>query len=187
MNSLQQKLTDLEEISQENKRMGKLLQFKYKTRFSTVAARVIGKDSSNWASAVVVDKGKKDKIRTGAAVIIDLGLVGKVFEVGASTSKVILVTDTNLNVPALVQRSREEGMISGTILGRCKMRYLSLDSDVEIGDKIVTSGLGGNFSKGILIGEVSEIKDDASGLMKLCLVNPSVALLKIEEVLIEIK
>ena len=153
----------------------------------TVVARVIARDSSNWVSAVVIDKGKKDKIQADMPVITESGLVGKVSEVGVSTSKIILISDPNLNIPSLIQRSREEGIISGTILGACKMRYISLDSDVKIGDKVITSGLGNVFPKGVLIGELSEIKDDPSGLMKLCLVDPSVNLLKIEEVLVIIK
>ena len=153
----------------------------------TVVARVIARDSSNWVSAVVIDKGKKDKIQADMPVITESGLVGKVSEVGVSTSKIILISDPNLNIPSLIQRSREEGIISGTILGACKMRYISLDSDVKIGDKVITSGLGNVFPKGVLIGELSEIKDDPSGLMKLCLVDSSVNLLKIEEVLVIIK
>ena len=184
---LRQEIINSEEISQENKRLKKLLSFKYKTSFVTVVARVIARDSSNWVSAVVIDKGKKDKIQADMPVITESGLVGKVSEVGVSTSKIILISDPNLNIPSLIQRSREEGIISGTILGACKMRYISLDSDVKIGDKVITSGLGNVFPKGVLIGELSEIKDDPSGLMKLCLVDPSVNLLKIEEVLVIIK
>jgi len=182
--TLRHGIIELEEISQENKRLKKLLSFKYKTSFSVIPARVIAKDSSNWASAIIIDKGRKDKIRPDMSVINELGLVGKISEVGISTSKVILISDLDLNIPCLLQRSREEGLLTGTILGSCKMRYLSLDSDIKIGDKVITSGLGSIFPKGILIGEVSKIRDDSSGLMKLCLVNPSVDLSKIEEVLI---
>jgi len=187
IDSLKQEVINLKEISRENKRLKKLLLFKYKASFLTVATRVIARDSSNWTSSIIIDKGNNDKIKIGMPVITELGLVGKVSEVGTSTSKITLINDPNLNIPSLIQRSREEGIISGTILGACRMRYLSLDSDVEVGDKIITSGLGDVFPKGILIGEVSEIRDDSSGLMKLSLVRPAVDLSKLEEVLVIIK
>ena len=187
IDALKQKNVKLEEASRENLRLKKLLSFKNKTPFLTVAARVIGRDPSNWASAIIIDKGKKDKIQCNMPVITELGLVGKISEVGARTSKVILINDPNLSIPALIQRSREEGIISGTILEACKMRYLALGSDLEIADKVITSGLSSIFPKGIMIGEIAQIKNDPSGLMKLCLIDPSVSLSRVEEVLVIIK
>jgi rod shape-determining protein MreC len=184
---LQQGLVSLEELRLENERLKKLLSFRRQSRFKTVAAAVIARDPSNWVPSVIIDKGKKQGIDKDMAVITELGLVGKVVEVGSTTSKVILINDPDLNVPAMTQRSREIGVISGTILGSCRMRYISLDADLEIGDKIITAGLSQMFPKGIFIGEVVEIRTDPSGLMKLCLVKPAVNLSKIEEVLVILK
>jgi len=187
VDSLRRRITNQEEIFQENERLKKILSFKNKSSFSLIAASVIARDPSNWDSAAVIDKGKIDGVRENMAVITELGLVGQVFEVGQNTSKIILLSDPNFNVAALLQRTREEGMISGTITGACRMRYLSLNSDVKTGDIVVTSGLSQEFPKGILIGAVTDSEDDTSGLSKNCLIQPAVNLSKLEEVLLVIQ
>lgn len=168
----------------ENERLRKLLSFKERSQFDTVAASVISRDPNNWSGGVVIDKGRRHKIRLGNVVINDFGLVGKVIEVSGDTSKIMLINDPNSSVAAVVQRSKEEGLISGTLLGGLVMRYLNKDSDIVVSDVVLTSGLTVNYPPAIIIGEVKSIEEEQGGLNKYCLVVPVVDLAKLEEVLV---
>jgi len=176
-----------DELSKENERLKKILSFKQKTSFSTIAARVVGRDSSNWISALIIDKGKKDGLEKDMPVINEVGLLGKIVEVGNSTSKMLLINDPDLKVAGLIQESREEGIVSGTLNGKCKMYFLALTSEVAINNIVVTSGLGGVFPKGLLIGKVIDVYEDPSGLTKDCLIEPATKLSRLEEVLVILK
>lgn len=176
------KLVQDEELLKENQRLRKLLSFKKSSNLSLVAASVIARDPSNWSSSIIIDRGKKDLIKEGQIVITPLGLVGRVLEVGRTTSKVILVNDANFSIAALVQRNREEGILKGTLSGRCQVSFLSSQSDIRLGDLAVTSGLGGNSPKGILIGHIIELEGE--GLYRRCYLKPSVRLSTLEEVLV---
>lgn len=181
---LRQKLSEYEEVFRENERLNKLLSFKSNLTFSTKAAQVIGRDLSNWIAALIIDKGKKDGLDIGMPVISDISLVGKVIEVSKTTSRVLLINDPNFKVAALIQDSRDEGIVSGSLGGSCKMYFLSLDSEVKINDIVVTSGLGGVFPKGLLIGRVVDVDLDSTGLMKNCSIKPATNLSRLEEVLV---
>ncbi|MFC1704144.1 rod shape-determining protein MreC [Candidatus Omnitrophota bacterium] len=181
---LQSQIVSFEEALKENKRLKKLLSFKNQASFQTVAASVIGRDPSNWNSNLLLDSGKNNGISKDAIVIAEGGLVGKIVEVGNSTSRVLLINDTNLNVAAVIQRNRDEGIVSGTLGRQCRMSYLSPSSDVQSGDFVITSGLGGVFPKGILIGKVLDVFEDSSRLMRSCTIEPSVNLFRLEEVLV---
>lgn len=182
--SLKNKLVELEELRQENDRLKKLLNFKREAAASLVVAKIVSRDPSNWSSSVIIDKGSNYGIQENMCVVTELGLVGKVAEVGDSTSKIILINDPNSGVAALVQRSREQGIVSGTITGQLRFHFLPLNSDVKVSDMVITSGLGGIYPKGLIVGKVTEIGEEADGLSKSCLVKPAVRLSGIEEVLI---
>ncbi len=184
IDALKRRLVSQEEALQENERLKRLLSFKNQSAFSLIAAKVIAKEPSNWESAVIIDKGKKDGVSENMAVITELGLAGRVFEVANNSSKVILINDPNFGVAALLQRSREEGIVSGSINGSCRMKYLYPNSDVKIGDVVITSGLSQEFPKGILIGSVADTEGDASGLSKNCVISPAVNISRLEEVLL---
>jgi rod shape-determining protein MreC len=113
-----------------------------------------------------------------------LGLVGRVNEVTALTSKVTLINDPNISVSAMLQRSRQEGLVSGTLGNYLIMRYLPEDVDAKVGDIVVTSGLNELYPKGVLIGTVAEINKEFSGLSRYAIVRPAVTLSGVEELLI---
>ncbi|MDD5155702.1 MAG: rod shape-determining protein MreC [Candidatus Omnitrophica bacterium] len=181
---LRYKVNSLSELYLENKRLSSLLALKQKSTFKVTAARVIGRSPDSWSSAVVIDKGSANGIREGAVVINYLGLVGKVAEASGSTAKVILISDPNLSISAMVQRSRQEGLISGTLGSSLIMKYLPKDADIKVNDIILTSGLTDNFPKGLIIGMVTEVGDEFSGLSRYAIVKPGVNLSNIEEVLV---
>lgn len=174
----------INELRQENERLKKLLSFREQSQFTTVAAKVIARDPNNWSRGIVIDKGFKQGIRPEDVVISESGLVGRVTETTGSISKIILINDPDSSTAAIIQRTREEGLVSGTLLGVVAMRYLEKNSDVSIGDIAVTSGVTKNYPASILIGKVEQVENDAQGLGKYCVIAPEVDLKRIEEVLV---
>lgn len=173
-----------EEVLSENNRLKTLLDFKKKLSYVTVACRVIGRDPSNWANTIIVDKGIRDGIKIDSPVLYVDGLVGRVIELGESISKVILITDFNSRVVALVERTRQVGVVYGMNKNICKLKYIPLDSDIKVGDKIVSSGLGGVYPKGLLVGEVISVGKESDRLSLYAIVRPSQYLDKLEEVFV---
>lgn len=187
VNVLKARLVGLEEVVQENARLENLLKFKRQLVYSSVVANVIGRDPSYWNSTMIIDKGSVDGVRQGMPVVNALGVVGKIAEVGQDSSKVVLLTDPQFSVAALVQEPRESGLVSGTLQGVCRMKYIRANTKIRVGNKVITSKLSSSFPEGLLIGEIISI-DDYSGKPTVeALVQPSVAFSQIEEVLVIVK
>jgi rod shape-determining protein MreC len=180
---LEKELVELNEVLSENERLRSLLGLKQALKKSSIPAMVIGRDPNNWSSVVFIDKGKNDGIVKDMVAISGQGLVGRVRELGKTMAKVMLINDIDSKVGAIVQRSREQGLLIGTAEGDCKLIYLSLDSDINKGDEVLTSGTGGIYPKGVLIGQVMEIEKEKARLYKYAIVKPSSELSKLEEVL----
>jgi len=178
------KVNSLNEIYLENKRLKNLLSFKQKSVYKVTAARVIGRTVDNWSSVVLIDKGSHNGIRRGFVVITPSGLAGRVIETTGSASKVILINDPGFGVSAIVQRSRQEGLVSGTLGHSLIMKYLTKDADIKVSDVIITSGLTSAYPKGLLIGSVLNIGEEFSGLSRYAIIKPAVDLDSIEELFI---
>jgi len=181
---LKHRLNTLEEAALENERLVKLLSLGDQPTYKVIAARVIARSPENWSSSIIIDKGALSGIKRGMAAITYFGLAGRVIEAQEFTSKILLMNDPNFSVSSLVQRSRQEGLVSGTLQSNLMMRYLSEDSDIKVEDAVVTSGLTKAYPKGILIGTVVDIGKDFSGLSLYAIIKPAVNLSNIEEVLI---
>ncbi|MCQ9208798.1 MAG: rod shape-determining protein MreC, partial [Omnitrophica bacterium] len=113
--------------------------------------------------------------------------VGKVIEVAPRVAKISLVIDVNSKIPAKVLRTREEGVVFGVFrAGRdaCKIKYIQ---EIKVGDQVISSGLGGMYPKGFLIGEVLEVNEEKAGLYKIAEIKPALKLTSLEEVMIVIK
>ena len=181
---LEARLVGQEEVLLENARLQKLLRFKQKLIYSSIPANVIGRNPSMWNSTMIVDKGSLNGIRQGMSVVNALGVVGKVSEVGKTTSKVLLLTDPQFSVAAKVQRPRESVLVTGSLKGLCRLKFLNDSADIRLGDKVITSKLSTTFPESIVIGEVVDIiKNEKNGALD-CWVKPAVALSQLEEVLI---
>ncbi len=185
VNTLKARLVGLDELAAENMRLERLLTFKRSLVYSSVTASVIGRDPSGWSSSMIIDRGKEDGIRLGMPVINALGVVGKISEVSEENSKVVLLTDPQFSVAALVQGSREIGLVTGSLQGEiCRMRFISPGAQINVGDKVVTSRLSTSFPEGLLIGEVVRIIGSPQEPSIECIIKPSVILSQVEEVLI---
>lgn len=182
--ALKARLVGLEEVVRENTRLENLLKFKRKLIYSSVVGNVVGRDPSYWNSTMIIDKGEEDGIKVGMPVVNASGVVGKIAEVSGNTSKVVLLTDPQFSVAALVQGARESGLVSGTLQGILRMRYIRADAKIHVGDQVITSKLSSSFPEGLLIGEIIAIKDGQEYPTLECFIQPSVTFSQIEEVLV---
>jgi len=128
--------------------------------YELLAAEVIGHDPSNLLHYILIDRGSDDEIAVGMPVVTARGLVGRVTSVYARSSRVMLLTDPASAVSALVQRGRSTGLVQGQGHLGLTMRYVEHGEQVQEGDTVLTSGLGGNFPKRLVIGQVTSVKQN---------------------------
>lgn len=183
---LRQQSREYQEIKLENERLRKLLSFKEKFAYQTVGAEVIARNANNWDNFLVINKGLKDGIDRGMAVITKNGLIGQTMMVTNNTAQVLLILDENSTVSGIVQETRENGMIEGKgeHSSFLQMQHLPRDAKLKAGDHIFSSGLGGVFPKGIFVGRVEKILTDPYDIAKKAIIVPAENFNKIEEVLV---
>ena len=174
------------EIQQENVRLRALLQFQEAVAHQVMPAQVIGRNPSSWFSTLTIDKGSKHGIKVDMPVVTNQGLVGKIVDVQPSHAKVQLIISTSSGISAIVQRTRDNGVLVGLANPRGYTRITRLHqyADIQEGDVIISSPLTGIFPKGLSIGRVVEVYDDPVSLERSALVLPEVDFDRLEEVLI---
>ena len=118
------------------------------------------------------------------AVVVSEGVVGRVIEVSAHTAKVLLISDPNSAVDVIIQRSRAQGILEGRVEEFGILKYIQKSDDVQMGDKVITSGLGGIFPKGLIVGTVTKVERKRPGVFQYIEVTPSVDFSRLEEVLV---
>lgn len=148
------KLTEAEKTAE---RLEGLLGLQSTYSLESTAARIVGGSSDAWSQTVTIDKGTIDGLEVGMAVCNSGGAIGQIVEVSASSSSVRLLTDENSGISAMVQRSRAQGILQGQPDGTLLLNYVAADSDVSVGDIVITSGLGGIFPKGLPLGTVISV------------------------------
>lgn len=184
VNNLNRQIIQLQQARLENERLRKLLSLPELASFQTQVALVIGKDSSNWTKTIIINRGTSNGLRKGMPVVLGAALVGKVIETYPLISKIALIVDFNSKVPAKVLHSREEGIVFGGLEkgdNICKMKYVQR---IDVGDKIISSGLGGIYPKGLLIGEVVKVEEEKNRLYKIAEIRPAVDFSRLEEVVV---
>ncbi len=180
---LRGELTDLQEVRLANERLRKLLDFREASGLSGVAARVIAVDASSLFRTVLIDKGRQHGLREGLPVVVAEGAVGRVVKCTPRQSRILLITDASSTAAALVQRSRSRAICRG------QGDYLTLEfalrrDDIAVGDHIITSGTGGIFPKGLVLGRASDVEGETYGLFQTVTVIPEVDFTRLEEVLV---
>jgi len=168
----------------EQERDQKIQDFRNNQNYASIVANVIGRDPSNWNASLIIDHGHAEGMVVGQPVVSSLGVVGRIFEVGHNTSKVLLLSDPTFAVAAVDQRSRENGLLTGTLQGELRFQYLTSNADVKVGDALVTSRLSTAFPEGILIGQITDVQASANSHTVECLVDPAVDLSELEEVIV---
>jgi rod shape-determining protein MreC len=181
---LEEELDRMSEVALENERLRRLLDFRETLVGDVATARVIGHDASGLSRTIVIDRGERDGVLRGAAVLAPEGVVGQVFVAGRRSARVLLISDHNSGVDAVVQRTRARGIVQGTVDGGCTLKYVKRTEDVQVGDAVVTSGLDGIFPKGLPIGEVTIVDKAGQGLFQHAEVAPRVDAQSLEELLV---
>jgi len=145
------------ELQSQNAALRDLLKFTPDPRASYVTAPVIADTSSSYVRSLIVLAGQTDGIIKGQAAITGAGLVGRVLEVGRRASRVLLLTDISARVPVIIERTRDQAVLAGNNSDNPELQYLPRDVDIKVGDRIVSSGVGGNFPAGLPVGEVVRV------------------------------
>ena len=189
---LRQNELNVTEIMAENIRLRAMLDYKKASpQFTLLTVAVIGRDPGSWTNTIVINGGSNDGVRKDMVVVTSQGVVGNVIQVNANQAKVQLLLDPRSAVGVLVQRpeSRVAGIVEGNGAQPMapRMKNLARDADVITGDKIVTSGLGGIYPKGLLVGEVMDVVNDEGGLLKYAVLKPAVDFDRLEEVAVVLR
>ena len=145
------------ELQAQNDALRNILKFTPDPSASFVTAPIIADTSSGFVRSVVILAGTREGVSKGQAAMTGAGMVGRVLEVGNRASRVLLLTDINARVPVIIERTRDQAVLSGDNSPMPELRYLPRDVDIKIGDRIVTSGAGGAFPPGLPVGEVSDV------------------------------
>ncbi|PLY03047.1 MAG: rod shape-determining protein MreC [Desulfuromonas sp.] len=180
---LQGELTSLEELRLANQRLRRMLDFVEETELHGVAAEVIAEDATSWFRTVVIDKGSDDGLAEGMPVVVSEGVVGRVIRVAGHEARVLLITDASSAAAALVQRTRTRGISRGEG-DALTLDFALRQADIRVGDKVITSGMGGVFPKGLAIGDVVEVEKGDFGLFQSVKVRPVADFSRLEEVLV---
>lgn len=184
---LKQELVDLEEYRSENERLEQLLHMaeEHQTQYDYVTTTVINRSQSNWYKTMVINGGSEDGFAVDMPVVCAQGLVGRIINTSAHTAEVLLITDRDGAVSAMVQNTRTVGVVEGngenTVLSMIHVPY---DADIENYQQIITSGYGGIYPKGLLVGYISGIELQSDGLMLDIAVSSYVDFNRLEEVMV---
>ena len=173
------------ETDAENQRLRRLLTLKESLPLETMAGEIIAREWGGWVRSLTINRGRGDAVARLTAVIAPDGLVGRIVDVRAGSSVVQVLTDPASTVGAHVVRTRTPGIVEGEPRGTLRFKYMARDgSGIQVGDIVVTSGLGGLFPGGIPIGRVRTIDDRGSALFSYAQVTPAVDFARIDEVLL---
>lgn len=172
----------LEEERLENERLSALLGLVDAYSMQSTAARILSHSSDSWNQVITIDKGAKDGLAVGMPVMSANGLLGQLETVGTFSSTVRLITDPSSGVAIFLQANRSEGILSGSVDGILYLNYMSVELDIVPGDVVITSGAGGVYPKGIVIGEVVNVSKSVSDVYLTIIVKPVTRVDSFEEV-----
>jgi rod shape-determining protein MreC len=183
---LQTKLMEYQNLKNENASLKEMLNFKNSiAEYQYKGCDIIGKIGSSWVDGFIIDLGSKDGITAGMVVVTGKGLVGQVTSAADNWAKVLTISSENIQVSGIDQSTRDDGIVKGYIddyNNQMSMIYaLPLDSAIQKGDIITTSGKGNFYPKDIRIGEVTSVEDDKGKIQKTAVIKPYVDFNKLEE------
>lgn len=190
--NLQKQILDMKGLDDENKELRKMLElFETETRIDMVAASIVAKDPTNWYASFTINRGSDDGVEVNQPVVnSNRELVGQISRVGSNWAEVVTILDPQSSVGALIKRSKEIGIIEGNselrYEGKCRLGYIARDTDIKQGDFVETSGLGGIFPKGLIIGVVTEVYDENATMSKAATIEPLTDIQKLNEVFVVI-
>jgi rod shape-determining protein MreC len=183
--TLRRQAGESRELEAQVEELKKLLHWsETNAQLDTVGADIVGQSPSNWQRLMIVNKGSSSGVKKYMSVVTEEGLTGRIISVGSRSSVVQLITDSRSGIGARDLRNRETGIIEGR--NEDTMRFVPMNEEavMQVGDVMVTSGLGGTSPPGIVIGKVTKVKKRAAGLARLVEVKPFVRFSRLDKVLI---
>ncbi len=181
---LRELVAQAEEYRQEAKRLQELLNLIDEYDVSGIAARVIGRSAEAWSQTITIGVGKDDGIDTGMTVMGTSGVIGQVVSTSTTTATVRLLTDPQSGVAVILQSNRAEGIVRGSLEGLLYLEDVDSDSDVVIGDVVITSGLGGSYVSGLIVGTVVSVQEDNGTGTRTIVIAPNDEATSLEEVFV---
>ena len=147
-------------------------------------SQVVGQDASTWSQGLLLDRGRSAEVRSGMPVLVDQGLVGLVSATTPGAARAMLILDRRSTVDAVIQRSRTRGLVRGLGSDELEFVFMVRGDDVQVGDEVITSGVGGVYPKGIRVGTVVSVKADREELLHTARVRPAVDFGRLEQVFV---
>lgn len=188
--SLKSELSDYDELQKENQRLSALLEYKQaQTNYQYKVAGIIAKDPGIWFESFTINVGTNDGVAVDMPVVTPDGVIGRIEEVGLNWSKVMTIIDGRSGISSIIERTRDIGSVRGRMESESSdplldMDFLPIDTDIEVGDNVLTSGIGGIYPKGLTIGQVVEVGEQ--GNQKKVVVKSTVDFRNLEEVMVMI-
>lgn len=173
-----------EEAKRENDSLRAELNFAQANNYRLTRANIISQDPSNFQQFFTLDRGSSDGIQKGMTVVKQGLLVGRILETTATTAKVYLITDYNSAVPALAQETRASGVVRGERGFGLELQMVPQTEPLKAGDMVITSGFGGDYPRGLVIGTVGEIRQKDAEVFQSAVLRPAVDFRKLDAVFV---
>ena len=181
-----QDLDEYREAYTRNRNLESELGFKRSADFPPLTARVVGKDPSFWFQTLVVDRGRSDGVVVGMVARTSQGVAGQVIQVSKNYSKILLANAPSSAIDAIIQKNRVRGVLKGAGETGYQLHYVLKNSDVTVGDRVVTAGVGGMFPSGVPLGVVAAMRSQSRGMFLEVDVTPAVDFERLEVLFINL-
>ncbi len=181
---LRELVAQTEEYRQEVERLSELLDVKDDYEIEGVTGRVIGRSTDAWNQTITINVGADDGVESGMTVMGASGVVGQVVSTSGSSCVVRLLTDPQSGAAALIQSSRAEGIVRGSLDRLLYLENVDADVTVSVGDVVLTSGLGGSYTRGLMIGTVVRVDGSTGDSARRIVVSPNDTTGALEEVIV---
>jgi rod shape-determining protein MreC len=189
--ALREQLTELEQENLQFRealvasgQLRRIAQMRREFEVPLLPSQVVGQDASAWSHALLLDRGRSSEVRSGMPVLVDQGLVGLVNATTLHAARAMLILDRRSAVDAIIQRSRARGLVRGLGGGELEFAFMVRGDDVQVGDEVITSGVGGVYPKGIRVGTITSVKADREQLLHTARVKPAVDFGRLEQVFV---
>lgn len=181
---LRELLSNAEEYRQEVERLQALLDMKQVSGVTGPVAHIIGRSANAWDQSITIDLGSEDGVESGMTIMGATGVIGQVSQTSAHSATVRLLTDPNSGAAVMIQSTRDNGIVRGSINGIMYLEDLDEDVIPEVGDVIITSGLGGSYERGLIVGAVVSVNKTANNPAGTIVVSPNDSAALLEEVIV---
>jgi rod shape-determining protein MreC len=181
---LQQEGLQFREALVVSGQLRRIAQMRREFEVPLLPSQVVGQDASAWSHALLLDRGRTAEVRAGMPVMVDEGLVGLVSATTPHAARAMLILDRRSAVDTMIERSRARGLVRGLGTGELEFVFMVRGDDVQAGDDVITSGVGGVYPKGIRVGTITSVNADREELLHTAKVKPAVDFGRLEQVFV---